>query len=321
MKLEDIGFYTLSDKRAKHSSEKSDLSRCELILTDRCNFKCPYCRGVKNEYHGDLPLHLAANVVRAWVSRGLKNIRFSGGEPTLYKGLPMLISMAKKSCKHIALSTNGSAPFDQYEQLIDAGVNDFSISLDACCADTMHKMSGGIDKFSQITDNILKLSKKTYTTVGIVLTHDNSHEVEAIIKLAVSLHVKDIRVIPAAQWKYSLDPFDVEQDVLDKYPILKYRYNNLKNGQSVRGLSENDNHRCPLVLDDMAVIGRHHYPCIIYLREQGNPLGQMSAGMDGVRKTRARWAKSHDVYADDICRNNCLDVCRDFNNKWKRYHE
>lgn len=46
MKLEDIGFYTLSDARALSASEYSPLMRCELIVTSRCNFrkKCRYSR-------------------------------------------------------------------------------------------------------------------------------------------------------------------------------------------------------------------------------------------------------------------------------------
>ena len=42
-RLEDIGFYTLSDYRASQCSASSPLWRCELLLTDRCNFHCPYC--------------------------------------------------------------------------------------------------------------------------------------------------------------------------------------------------------------------------------------------------------------------------------------
>lgn len=39
--LENIGFYTLSDYRASQCSVSSPLWRCELILTDRCNYHCP----------------------------------------------------------------------------------------------------------------------------------------------------------------------------------------------------------------------------------------------------------------------------------------
>ena len=54
MKLEEIGFYTLTDERAKQASITSPLWRAELIITDRCNFKCPYCRGLLSEQRGDI---------------------------------------------------------------------------------------------------------------------------------------------------------------------------------------------------------------------------------------------------------------------------
>jgi uncharacterized protein YutD len=47
MKLEEIGFYSLSDQRAKEASCTSQMKRCEMIITEECNFKCPYCRGFK----------------------------------------------------------------------------------------------------------------------------------------------------------------------------------------------------------------------------------------------------------------------------------
>jgi hypothetical protein len=46
MDLKEIGFYTLSDERCWKASKSSDLSRCELVLGARCNFRCPYCRHV-----------------------------------------------------------------------------------------------------------------------------------------------------------------------------------------------------------------------------------------------------------------------------------
>jgi sulfatase maturation enzyme AslB (radical SAM superfamily) len=85
-KLEDIGFYTLSDSRALQSSEHSPLWRCELILTDRCNFKCPYCRGLRNDILGEMPYENALSIVNQWINEGLQNVRFSGGEPTFMEG-------------------------------------------------------------------------------------------------------------------------------------------------------------------------------------------------------------------------------------------
>jgi len=37
-KLEDIGFYTLTDERLKNTSLTSQMQRCEMIITEYCNF-------------------------------------------------------------------------------------------------------------------------------------------------------------------------------------------------------------------------------------------------------------------------------------------
>lgn len=314
MNLEQIGFYTLSDARAAQASQFSPLWRCELILTGRCNFKCPYCRSVGE----DLPFEKAEQTVRLWIKQGLKNIRFSGGEPTLYKKLPNLVAMAKAGgVERIALSTNGSASLKKYEQLLELGVTDFSVSLDASNEKDGDRMAGGRrGAFSRVVKTIKFLASKTYVTVGVVLTKDNAREAEKIIEFAHSLGVSDIRVIPAAQEGDHLDKLCVRDEILEKNPILKYRVDNITNGVKIRGLTEDDSNRCGLVLDDMAVMGEYHYPCIIYLREGGNPIGKVGTGM---RVERAKWAENHDCQRDKICKSNCLDVCVAYNNKYDNF--
>jgi len=312
--LEKIGFYTLSDDRVKNTSVSSDLQRCELILSSKCNFRCSYCRRVGGN---DIPLSDAENIVRLWCSQNLKNIRFSGGEPTLYKGLDKLVSLAKKlGCEHIAISTNGSASKKIYDSLIDAGANDFSISLDACCASDGDIMAGVKGVWDKVVKNIRYLSSKTYVTVGCVLNDDNADKVDDIIRFADTLGVSDIRIIPAAQDGDRLKNVYVSPDLLEKYPILAYRIQNLKHGLTVRGLSKNDSSHCAIVLDDMAVCGKFHYPCIIYLREGGNPIGEVG---DNIRIDRKKWFNEHNTQLDPICSKNCLDVCRDYSNKYDYY--
>ena len=74
MNLEQIGFYTLKDSRAINSSPTSDLQRCELILTDACNFKCPYCRGLRDDIKGTMPFEKAIKTIKLWTDFNLKNI-------------------------------------------------------------------------------------------------------------------------------------------------------------------------------------------------------------------------------------------------------
>lgn len=323
MKLEDIGFYTLNDRRARTASEFTDLQRCELILTDRCNFSCPYCRGLRSEISGDLPYYKAVETLTFWIDEGLQNVRFSGGEPLLYKGLEELVQLcADNSVKRIAVSSNGSLEIKRYLRLIDAGVNDFSISLDACCAADGDAIAGGRKgSWNKVVNNITELSKLTYVSVGMVFTEANIDSCVDSVLFAHSLGVSDIRVIPSAQFNQALTRLGkaLPDKVLDKYPILKYRIQNIRKGRHVRGIQETDCTHCPLALDDMVVAAGYHFPCVIYMREGGYPIGEI--GDPDLRHKRMLFSEYHNTHHSRICRENCLDVCIDYNNKWEKFHK
>ena len=313
--LQDIGFYSLSDDRAKQCSALSPLWRCELLLTDRCNFACPYCRGMRDDLRGILSWDDAYHVVDMWMSEGLRNVRFSGGEPTLWPYLTYLCSRCRDGgVERIAVSTNGSADEVVYQSLLDAGVNDFSISLDACCASVGDKMAGGKHgAWRRAVDSIRFLSASTYTTVGMVFTEDNWESAADSVLFADSLGVSDIRVVPSAQFSKVLTQLaELPSAVLEKYPILRYRIANVLRRRNVRSMCADDCGKCSLALDDMAVAGDKHFPCIIYLREGGAPIGTVGPNM---RVERERWVASHNSHSDPICRAMCLDVCIDYNNK------
>lgn len=307
-RLDDIGFFTLSDLRARGISETSRMTRGELLLTTRCNFKCPYCRGLSA---ADLLFEDALKTLDLWAAHNLYAVRFSGGEPTTYPYLVLLVEYAKKiGIEKIAISTNGSAPWHFYGELLAAGANDFSVSLDACCQNTGDIMAGKKGAWLLVVKNLRKLAGATYTTAGIVVTEDNLSQVGGIIRLAAGLGVADIRVIPAAQYAGHL----THLPQISKMPILRYRASGFR---PVRGLTKTDSRKCFLVLDDMAAFDGKHYPCIIYLREGGQPIGAIGQNM---RHERAAWFLEHDSFSDRICSTNCLDVCAEFNNAARYYH-
>lgn len=324
MKLEDIGFYTLEDNRAKQASTSSDLWRNEMIITSRCNFKCPYCRGTDiNGAKGDMSLEEIKNVIDIWADNNMRNVRFSGGEPTMHPDFKEVIRYTKERCnniRHIAVSTNGYTDLDYYKELIDLGVNDFSISLDACCSSVGDTMAGGVKgAWEKVVTNIRELSKLTYVTLGVVFDKGNVEQMVETIEFAHELGAADIRIISAAQWNdFSIfKDLEIRQEILDKHPILKYRLSNFKKGRNVRGITENDSKYCGLMLDDMIVKGKYHYPCVIKMREGCEPIGEV--GKD-LREQRGQYYKTHDCSKDKICKNNCLDVCVDYNNKFAEYH-
>ena len=324
MKLEDIGFYTLSDYRAENTTVNSQMMRCEMIINEYCNFKCPYCKGLATQIFAhrkrkELSTEEIKRNIDLWCDgEPLKNIRFSGGEPTYHKGLIEAVSYAKtKGIERIAISTNGSNDPLMYDALLKAGCNDFSISLDAADATTGDKMAGNIrGAWARVVNNIQRLSELTYVTVGVVLEPENIKRFVDIVEFASGLGVADIRVIPSAQWNGQLlELAQIDKGILEKHPILRYRVQNFIDGKRIRGLTGNDPKSCPLVLDDSVIAGNNHYPCVIYMREQGEPIGKVNSNM---RQERLNWFEQTDTHCDPICRANCLDVCVDFNKKAQR---
>jgi len=318
MKLEEIGFYTLTDARARTVSVNSPMVRCEMLLTPRCNFRCPYCRGhktISEDCSKDMDFVIVKETLNTWIQEGLQNIRFSGGEPTLYPYLIDAVRICKKGgVRRIAISSNGSANFDVYQKLADAGVNDFSISLDSCCSSFGNALTGVEgNQWERVIENIPRIAKLTYVTVGVVLTETNVGQTKDIVEFAHNLGVADIRLISAAQYNELIKGLEgVSEEILNTHPILKYRVNNLNRGRNVRGIQETDSHKCYLVLDDSVVAGHWHFPCVIAMREGCKAIGRVGPNM---RAERLEWFKKHNSYQDPICRKNCLDCIIDFHNK------
>lgn len=313
-RLDNIGFYSLSDDRARTASGSSSMQRCEVLITDRCNFSCPYCRGAYGSSKGHADTDQVIEVLDLWAEDGLVNVRFSGGEPTMHPDLVEMVEFAQASgVRRIAVSTNGSLRRDVYDRLLEAGVNDFSVSLDACCASGAESMAGRTGVFDRVVGNIRYLADRTYVTVGVVLNGANVGDGAEIVRFAHDLGVADIRVISSAQYNRLLEGVAaIGDDVLDAHPILRYRVDNIRRGRNVRGLSDGDSRTCWLAMDDSVVVGDSHYACVIHMREGGKAVGKVGPNM---RAERLAWMESHDPHEDAICRANCLDVCVAHNNR------
>jgi len=317
----------MTEERVKNVSETSKMQRCEMIITENCNFTCPYCRGLDASIYGErrvkqLALDEIKKNIDYWCeNEPLEAIRFSGGEPTLHRNIVEIVKYAKDSgINRIAISTNGSNKIDLYKRLIENGVNDFSISLDACCADVGDKMAGNVKgAWEIVVANIREISKLTYVTVGVVLTQDNIDSLIDTIKFAHDLGVADIRIISAAQYNRPLTELEkIPQEILDAHPILKFRVTRFIAGINVRGMKKTDSPKCGLAYDDSIIAGDYVFPCVIYMREKGNAICKVGSDM---RKKRIEWANSHNCFDDKICRENCLDTCVSYNNKFREYHE
>ena len=90
-------------------------------------------------------------------------------------------------------------------------------------------MAGNIGgAWNTVVENIRYLSSRTYVSVGMVFTEETIDTCVEDVMFADSLGVSDIRVIPSAQFNAALSKLMfLPPEILDKYPILRYRIINV----------------------------------------------------------------------------------------------
>src|SRR5271155_6099878 len=109
-----------------------------ISITDRCNYKCVYCRtGTNGAAYAELPFDDYLRMARILVGLGITKIRLTGGEPLLRKGivefvndLSKLRTLAGKK-PEIALTTNGHLLAEIAQPLKEAGLDRVTVSMDA----------------------------------------------------------------------------------------------------------------------------------------------------------------------------------------------
>jgi GTP 3',8-cyclase len=112
-----------------------------VSLTDRCNFRCPYCMpaevfGPDHAFLRDPQLMTAGELTRlarAFVALGVKKIRLTGGEPLLRADVPEIVRALKQDVRvpEVALTTNGWFLEKFAATLREAGLDRLNISVDS----------------------------------------------------------------------------------------------------------------------------------------------------------------------------------------------
>ncbi|EJW09365.1 Molybdenum cofactor biosynthesis protein MoaA [Rhodovulum sp. PH10] len=114
------------------------ISYLRISVTDRCDFRCVYCM---SEHMTFLPkadilsLEELDRVCSAFVARGVRKLRVTGGEPMVRRGIMGLFRslsrhLATGTLDELTLTTNGSQLARHAAALADCGVRRINVSLD-----------------------------------------------------------------------------------------------------------------------------------------------------------------------------------------------
>jgi cyclic pyranopterin phosphate synthase len=165
-----------------------------ISVTDRCNFRCPFCMPgdvFGEEYHfipraEVLTFEEIVRLGRVFSKLGVRKIRLTGGEPLLRKELEVLVAdlAGLKGIEDIALTTNGLLLAEKATALKKAGLHRVTVSLHSIDADIFGKMNGRGFSTKRVLEGIEKAQEVGLTPIKINVVVQRGVNEHTIVELA-----------------------------------------------------------------------------------------------------------------------------------------
>lgn len=210
-----------------------------VSVTDRCDLRCVYCMTERMQFLPRaelLTLEELDRLCSAFVARGVRRLRFTGGEPLVRKGFLDLLHGVKRhlgeGLDEITVTTNGVLLAQFAERLAAAGVKRINVSLDSLDRETFARIARR-DRLAQVLEGIdaageAGLRVKINT---VALKHDNAHEIPDLIKWAHGrgLDITLIETMPLGE---------VDEDRTDQFLSLSQVRQDMESYWTLRDLPD-----------------------------------------------------------------------------------
>ena len=165
-----------------------------VSITDRCNYKCVYCRtGEVGAQYPELSIDEYLRLIRLFVDLGITKVRLTGGEPLLRRGLVELVQELAGlrtlwgDPLDLALTTNGHLLDGLAVRLKAAGLNRVTVSMDAVDAPTFERITRVEGSFHTVLGGIRAARAAGLTPLKIncvLLRGFNDDQIEGFARFA-----------------------------------------------------------------------------------------------------------------------------------------
>ena len=163
-----------------------------VSVTDRCDLRCIYCMSERMRFlprNELLSIEELDQLCAAFVRRGVRRLRFTGGEPLVRRGFLDLLNSVKRhlgsGLDEITVTTNGVQLAEFADPIFAAGVRRVNVSVDSRDRDTFKHITRR-DRLPEVLAGIdaaeragLKVKINT-----VALKRDNAHEIPDLIMWA-----------------------------------------------------------------------------------------------------------------------------------------
>ncbi|MCZ7449506.1 GTP 3',8-cyclase MoaA [Agrobacterium rhizogenes] len=197
-----------------------------VSVTDRCDFRCTYCM---SEHMTFLPkkdlltLEELDRLCSVFITRGVRKLRLTGGEPLVRKNIMSLVRnlgrhVQSGTLDELTLTTNGSQLAKFAGELADCGVRRINVSLDTLDRDKFRQITrwGDIDRVMEGLDAAQAAGIKVKLN-AVALKDFNDAEMPELMRFAHGRGM-DLTVIE------TMPMGEIEEDRTDRYlPLSKLR--------------------------------------------------------------------------------------------------
>jgi GTP 3',8-cyclase len=166
-----------------------------VSLTDRCNLRCAYCMPAEGlDWLPKPELLTDAEIVRligiAVTRLGITEVRFTGGEPLLRRGLPGIIEQVARlrPRPEMSLTTNGIGLERLAQPLRAAGLDRINVSLDTLSAGVFSQLARR-DRLNDVLAGLSAAAEAGLTPVKVntvLMRGVNDHEAPALLRFCLA---------------------------------------------------------------------------------------------------------------------------------------
>ena len=164
-----------------------------LSVTDRCDLRCTYCMSEKMTFlpkRDLLTLEELDRLATAFINKGIKKLRITGGEPLVRRDVLLLLENLSRhletgALEELTLTTNGTQLKQHAARLSRAGVRRLNVSIDSLLPDTYARITRGGD-LAGVLDGIKAACDEGMRVKinAVALKNDNADELAGMIEWA-----------------------------------------------------------------------------------------------------------------------------------------
>ena len=197
-----------------------------VSLTDRCNLRCSYCMPAEGlewlPTEETLTDDEVVRLITIGVERlGIAEVRFTGGEPLLRRGLVDIVGRTHALGVETSLTTNALGLTRTATALADAGLDRINVSLDSIRPETfsqvtrrdrLHDVLAGLEAATAAGLQPLKLN-------AVLLRGINDHEGPELLRWALDrgFHLRFIEQMPLdAQHVWNRDEMITAEEIFER---------------------------------------------------------------------------------------------------------